>query len=416
LAEQPLTKAEGLTSAGVVLLGGTHGALSAARSFGRKRIRVVLITNDHPLPKLSKHIQQSFVWPGALSPEAGEWLAAFGAEHGFQNWLLIPCADAEVRCVAQNLVRLRTVFKVVSTGWSDLQKVCDKQLLATTAAAASISFPKNYRICSADDAARIDVQFPVVLKPAMRMERNAFTSSKAWRADSRDELVKLYREAALLVGRDEVVVQELIPGGGETQFSYAALWHANAPVVEMSARRTRQYPIEFGHTSTFVEVVDNDVVKLAGRKLLSSIGFEGLVEVEFKFDARDRSYKVLDVNPRTWSWLSLCGDSGPDLALLMWDIALGKPVDPLPAQAGHAWVHLSKDIIVGVQLFFRRELSIKAYLKSLRQKLTFAAFAWDDPLPGILELPLFAHRIIYRALLGKRDGVDRSPRASPEVN
>ncbi len=416
LAEQPLTKAEGLISTGVVLLGGTHGALSAARSFGRKRIRVVLITDDHPLPKLSKHVQQSFVWPGALSPEAGEWLAAFGAEHGFQNWLLIPCADSEVRCVAENLVRLRTVFKVVSTGWSDLQKVCDKQLLATTAAAAGISFPKNYRIRSTDDCARIDVQFPVVLKPAMRMERNAFTSSKAWRADSRDELVKLYREAALLVGRDEVVVQELIPGGGETQFSYAALWHANAPVVEMSARRTRQYPIEFGHTSTFVEVVDNDVVKVAGRKLLSSIGFEGLVEVEFKFDVRDRSYKVLDVNPRTWSWLSLCGDSGPDLALLMRDIALGKPVDPLPAQAGHAWVHLSKDIIVGAQLFFRRELSIGAYLKSLRQKLTFAAFAWDDPLLAILELPLFAHRMVYRALLGKRDGADRSPRASPEVN
>jgi predicted ATP-grasp superfamily ATP-dependent carboligase len=137
LAEQPLTKAEGLMSTGVVLLGGTHGALSAARSFGRKNIRVVLITDDHPLPKLSRHVRQSFIWPGALSPEAGEWLAAFGAEHSFQNWLLIPCADAEVRCVTENLARLRTVFKVVSTGWSALQKVCDKQLLATTAAARS---------------------------------------------------------------------------------------------------------------------------------------------------------------------------------------------------------------------------------------------------------------------------------------
>jgi hypothetical protein len=33
-----------------------------------------------------------------------------------------------------------------------------------------------------------------------------------------------------------------------------------------------------------------------------------------------------------------------------------------------------------------------------------------------LELPLFAHRIVYKALLGKRDGTHRSPRASPEVN
>ncbi len=403
LAEQALTKAAGLGSTGVVLLGGTHGALSAARSFGRKNIRVVLITDDHPLPKLSRYVRQSFIWPGAMSPCAGEWLTACAAEHGLQNWLLIPCADAEVKCVAEHLVQLRTAFKVVSSGWSDLQKLCDKQLLATAAAAAGVPFPKNYRVRSANDAARLEVRFPVVLKPAMRMERNAFTSSKAWRADSPAELTELFQRAALLVGRDEVVVQELIPGGGEAQFSYGALWHANAPVVEMTARRTRQYPLEFGHTSTFVEIVDNDAVKVAGRKLLSSVGFEGLVEVEFKFDARDGSYKVLDVNPRTWSWFSLCGAAGQDLPILLRDVALGRAVEPAQAQPGHAWIHLSKDIVAAVQLIFRGELTVGAYLKSLRQKLTFAAFAWDDPLPGILELPLFAYRLVCRALFPKSD-------------
>jgi D-aspartate ligase len=387
--------------AGVVLLGGSHGALSAARSFGRRDIPVVLVTDDHPLPRLSRYIRRSFAWPGALSPRAGEWLIELGTEHGWQDWLLIPCADAEVRCIAENLPRLRSAFAVVGTGWSDLQKVCDKQLLVTTAAAAGVAFPRNYRVRSADDAAHIEVQFPVVLKPAMRTERNAFTSSKAWRANSRDELVERYRAAAVLVGRDEVVVQELIPGGGEAQFSYAALWHANAPVVEMTARRTRQYPIEFSHTSTFVEVVDDDAVKVAARKLLSSIGFEGLVEVEFKFDARDASYKVLDVNPRAWSWLALCEAAGQDLPVLMRDIARGEAVAPVQAEAGHAWVHLSKDIVVAVQLMFRGELTIGAYFKSLRQKLTFAAFAWDDPLPGILELPLIAYRVLSRALLPK---------------
>jgi D-aspartate ligase len=414
LAEQALTKAAGLAPTGVVLLGGTHGALSAARSFGRKNIPVVLITDDHPLPKLSRYVRQGFTWPGALSPQAGEWLIAFAAAHGLQNWLLIPCADAEVKWVAEHLVRLRTAFKVVSSGWSDLQKVCDKQLLATTAAAAGVAFPRNYRVRSADDSAHLEVRFPVVLKPAMRLERNAFTSSKAWRANSRAELTELFRRAALLVGRDEVVVQELVPGGGEAQFSYGALWHANAPVVEMTARRTRQYPIEFGHTSTFVEVVDNDAVKVAGRKLLSSIGFEGLVEIEFKFDARDGSYKVLDVNPRTWSWFSLCRAAGQDLPILLRDIVLGKAVEPAQAQPGHAWIHLSKDIIVAAQLFFRGELMLGAYLKSLCQKLTFAAFAWDDPLPGILELPLFAYRWVCRALLPKSDDQSRDPKPRPE--
>ncbi|WP_216072835.1 hypothetical protein, partial [Acinetobacter baumannii] len=82
---------------------------------------------------------------------------------------------------------------------------------------------------SVDDAARVDATFPVVLKPAMRMARNALTSATAWRAETRDELIAPYRSATAMQGQDGIVVQESIPGGGEAQFSYAALWSRNAP-------------------------------------------------------------------------------------------------------------------------------------------------------------------------------------------
>ena len=53
---------------GVVLLGGAHGALALARSFGRNGIPVVLVTDDHPLPKFSRYVQRRFDWPGANAP------------------------------------------------------------------------------------------------------------------------------------------------------------------------------------------------------------------------------------------------------------------------------------------------------------------------------------------------------------
>ncbi len=395
----PTTTRDRSATTGVVLLGGAHGSLSAARHFGRNKVPVFLVTDDHPLPKLSRYVSRRFVWPGAISPQSGDWLIRFAAEQGLQDWLLLPCGDTEVKCVAENLSRLRSVFKVLSTDWSALQKVCDKQQLAVTAAAAGIAFPKNYVVRSVDDFGRIEVQFPVVLKPAMRMERNAFAASKAWRADTRDELEDLYQQASALVGHDEIVVQELVPGGGEAQFSYVALWHANAPVAEMTARRTRQYPIEFSLTSTFVEVVENDAVRGASRVLLSSIGFEGLVEVEFKFDARDGGYKVLDVNPRTWSWFGLCEFAGLDLANLMRDVSLGRPVASLSQpRGGRAWIHVARDLVAAGQLISRGDLTVGGYLATLGQKLTFAAFAWDDPLPGILELPLSIARMLWRRL------------------
>jgi predicted ATP-grasp superfamily ATP-dependent carboligase len=392
---------------GVLLLGGVQSALSPARSFGRKGIPVVLLTDDHQLPGLSRYVS-CFDWPGAQTPDAVEWLVNFATEHGLQDWLLIPCSDPDVRFISENLDRFASIFKLMCPDWTVLQKVCDKQLLARTAANAGVAAPKSYRIRSDSDAARVEVAFPVVLKPASRLERNAFTSAKAWQADSREELGRLYRKAAVLVGDDNVVVQELIPGGGATQFSYVALWKDNAPAVEITARRTRQYPIKFSSTSTFVEVVTNDEVAAAGKKLLSSIGFEGLVEAEFKFDARDNTYKILDVNPRPWTWIGLCEAAGVDIPLLMRDLALGKAINPGPVNSDYAWIHVVKDLVVGFQLICGGQITASDYLATLRRKLVFATFASDDPLPGVLELPLTIYRVLDRAIAAVITGCARA--------
>jgi len=200
-----------------------------------------------------------------------------------------------------------------------------------------------------------------------------------------------------------VVVQELIPGCGEAQLSYVGAWLEGRPLAEMTARRSRQYPVDFSFSSTFVEAVDNERVKAAAKQLLAATGFEGLVEVEFKYDARDDAYKVLDVNPRTWSWLELAPFCGFDFAVLLKDAMNGTAAgrsqnQPVPKPGSRAWLHLSRDLVVAMQLIRRGELTPAGYLRSLGQRLTFAAFAWDDPLPGLLELPLTGTRVMTRKL------------------
>jgi predicted ATP-grasp superfamily ATP-dependent carboligase len=390
---------------GVLILGGAHNALALARSFGRKGVPVMQVSNDHPLPTYSRYVRRSFPWPGAAAPGAAAWLAAFGEQHGLQRWLLLPCADHEVRLVAENHDVLGAGFQILGKPWQDIQSLCNKQLLVQAAEATGISVPKSYSLESATDAASIDITFPVILKPAMRMSRNALTSAKAWRADTREELVTLYRRAAAIQGQDGVVVQDYIPGGGEAQFSYAALWSNNAPLAEMAARRTRQYPVEFGYTSTFVEIVDNVEIKAMSRKLLSSSGFEGLIEVEYKYDARTASYRILDVNPRAWSWLALCEAGGFDLAALIGGILSAHPETASQAALGHAWVHASRDIAASIHLILLDRLTFGKWLASYRQKLTFAVFAWDDPKPALLELPVTLVRVAKRKLAAKRQAL-----------
>jgi predicted ATP-grasp superfamily ATP-dependent carboligase len=220
----------------------------------------------------------------------------------------------------------------------------------------------------------------------------------------REELLARYREARGLIPPDLILVQQLIPGGGESQFSYAALCCNGQPIASLTARRTRQYPIDFGYSSSFVETLDVPEIVAPSRRLLAAIQYTGIVEVEYKFDARDGRYKLLDINPRLWTWSPLGGRAGVDFPYLLWQMMVGRPVPEQTGRTGVHWVRMSTDLPAAIHAMLRGRLSLGAYLRILRGPLEFALIASDDPLPGLLDLPLFAYKHFYSAYEGLRNG------------
>jgi predicted ATP-grasp superfamily ATP-dependent carboligase len=224
-----------------------------------------------------------------------------------------------------------------------------------------------------------------------------FVKAKVIRIDDRAAFLPAYSEAAREIGAENVVVQEMIAGGGESQFSYAALWQDGAPVAELTARRTRQYPVDFGYTSTFVEIVDEPQAAAAARTLLASIAYSGLVEIEFKRDGRDGRLKLLDVNPRPWSWFGLCRAAGIDLGAMLWTLASGGTVArPAAARPRASWMYLARDAAAAIGLMRRGGLTVAQYMRSFAAVRSWAAFSSGDPLPGLVDLPLTAWRVLTR--------------------
>src|SRR5690606_33036348 len=114
---------------------------------------------------------------------------------------------------------------------------------------------------------------------------------------------------------------------------------------------------EFGYTSTFVEVVDEPDIAGISRRLLGSIGFTGLVEIEFKRDPRNGVLKLLDVNPRPWAWFGLASACGVDLGAMLWQKVTGQPVDAASASDGAAWMYLPRDLAAVATLIGKRRLT-----------------------------------------------------------
>jgi predicted ATP-grasp superfamily ATP-dependent carboligase len=218
--------------------------------------------------------------------------------------------------------------------------------------------------------------------------------------DDRRALLAKYDEARALVDPEIIVLQEFIPGAGEAQFSYAALWGPQGPVASLVARRARQYPVQFGYNSTFVETVDRPEVELLAVRLLQAIDYTGLVEVEFKYDSRDGRYKLLDINARTWTWHTLGRRAGVDFAYLAWRLAQGETVQPVRGRSGVRWVHSLRDVVAAAQEIRRGTLTLKNYVNSVRGGAEHAVMAPDDPVPALMEIPLHAQRLWKRIRRG----------------
>jgi D-aspartate ligase len=271
---------------GALIVGGAHVSTAIARSLGRHGIPVWLMAN-HPLPTYSRYVKRSFPWPGADHADGLTSIIDVAEQHGLHGWVLIATGDQDMRMIAQNHALLSQYFCVATPDWDTAQWAYDKRLTYSRAAELAIDFPASFRAGGLDKIERLDCLFPVILKPAFRKSMDEFTQSKAWKADDRDQLLALYKRAAALVGGEAIIVQEWIPGTGESQYSYAGLWQRGEPVASLVARRRRQHPIDFGRSSTYVETIEQDEVEALAGRLLKSLNYTGVVEVEFKHDRRD---------------------------------------------------------------------------------------------------------------------------------
>jgi len=177
------------------------------------------------------------------------------------------------------------------------------------------------------------------------------------------------------------------------------------PIVSLTARRTRQYPVDFGYSSSFVETLDVPEIVAPSRRLLAAIRYTGLVEIEYKFDARNGCYKLLDINPRLWTWSPLGGRAGTDFPYLLWLMMMNRDVAEQTGRNGVRWMRVSTDFPAAVHEMLRGRLSLGAYLRSFRSPVQFALMAADDTLPGLLDLPLFAYKNLYNWYKGLLEGL-----------
>ena len=382
---------------GAVVIGGDYQGLGIVRSLGRRGVPICIIDNEISIARFSRYTKQAIrVTELRDEQQTVQTVVAIGRQLKLDGWVLYPTRDETVAAFSRHRDSLSCSFRVPTADWNTVQWAWDKRNTYKLAAELGIPIPRTWFLQTLEDLERVDAVFPLIIKPAIKEHFIYATKAKAWRANNRDELITLLKEAISFVPISELMLQEYIPGGSGQQYGYSALFKEGRAVGSMMTHNLRSHPLQLGRSSTFVESVDLPVIEERAQQFLRAINYYGLVEVEFRLDPRDGEYKLLDVNARTWGYHSLGATAGVDFPSMLFDDQMGRPVATARARPGLTWIRLATDVPTGILAMFRRQLNPWDFVKSIATFDAEPVFSLKDPMPALAEMALIPYLFYKR--------------------
>ncbi len=241
------------------------------------------------------------------------------------------------------------------------------------------------------------LKFPVLLKGADSALLEKKTGVRMMIVRNEREFLEKYDELADPT-QPNLMLQEYIPGGEDSIWMFNGYFNADSDsLVGMVGRKLRQCPAYTGMTSLGV-LLKNDQVEVMTKRFLKSIGYQGIVDLGYRFDARDGQYKLLDVNPRIGATFRLFQDSkGLDVLRAYYLDLTGQPVTADDIPNGRKWVVENNDLIAFHRYRRDGKITLWKWLLSFRGVREGAWFAWDDPVPFLLMLKGLVLQFLQRA-------------------
>jgi D-aspartate ligase len=383
---------------GAVVVGGDYQGLGIVRSLGSRGIPICVVDDERSISGFSRYATHNLKVANLRDERAiVDSLIGIGKRLNLRGWVLYPTREELVAAFSRNRSLLGEWFCVPTPEWESVRWAWDKRNTYLLAKELGIPTPVTHYPEDAKQLAELDrCTPPFVIKPAIKEHFIYATKAKAWRANNHAELKALFHEASELAGPGEIMVQELIPGGGKQQFAYCAFFREGEAIGKMVAQRWRQHPLQFGRASTYVETVDIPILEDLSERFLREINYYGLVELEYKLDPRDGQYRLLDVNARTWGYHSLGPSAGVDFSYMLYADQVGLPVGRCKGKPGIGWMRTTTDLPAACMAFLARELDLKHYFRTVKECNVEAVFSHKDPLPGLVEILLVPYLAIKR--------------------
>ena len=378
---------------GVVIIGGQFQGLGLLRSLGRQNVPTYLLDEEPCIARFSRYTDRYSKCPDVREESLFlEFMIDLALKENLKGWIVYPNDDETVRLLAKHKEKLEEYYRIATPPWDIVKFAYDKMLTYKLAKKCGIAIPNTYYPTSIEELEQLDIEFPAIIKPSIKMPFYKRTKKKAILIKNRRELVREYTKATMLIDSSQtIMLQELIPGGAQNLFSVGSLSKNGELLVKVTVQRPRQHPMDFGHSTTFTQTVHIPELEEMAKTILEAMGYYGLSEVEFMFDPKDGKYKLLEINARAWGWHTIAIAAGLDMPYLSYLDILGEKVKQGGCANGVKWLHMVTDIPIVLMELLKGKMRFAEYLDSLKGRKQFAVFSLEDPIPFIAELVMLPY-------------------------
>lgn len=243
--------------------------------------------------------------------------------------VLLPCSDIFIEFVSKYYGILKDFFSIQeSLAPSISTKFLDKREFYKMCEEYNIPYPKTIRLSGYETVSEIvkKLKFPMILKPYLIHKwKKYLKGKKVILIQYVDELEYILKKEKKLL--QDSLLQEVIPSSEKNIYIFKGYFGKDGELrASFTGRKIRQYPPNFGSFS-LAESIENEEVKQMSINFLRKARFKGLCGTEFKYDQRDGSYKIIEINirPQLWEdltrlaeaevlWAAYCDLAGVNLA------------------------------------------------------------------------------------------------------
>jgi len=236
--------------------------------------------------------------------------------------LLLPTNDHWVEAISKNKEKLSKYCIVSAPDFKTTQLLLNKYEFANWCISRGILAPNVYDINKEEDIDKL--LFPIAIKAKARRksDNNDEGAEKAKIADklrfnicnTKEKCVELFNLAKQY--SIPLYAQDLVQGDSSAMRTIGVFAKNGIVKGIFYGKKVRGYPAQFG--DCIVGQVES--VPIWARELVVNVckelNYTGIAEFELMEDEKTKTNYIIEINPRSWSWIGAAKPAGVDLAWL----------------------------------------------------------------------------------------------------